>query len=97
MNKCIFLNRLELLFQAVKKEMSGDFEFALLTILQCAENPGKFFAKVVNNSFLLKFVLPIEILKPAKMSYRFLRCGVLSPIKSEYYTFIRGIVCCTLS
>lgn len=33
-------------FQAVKKETSGHFEFALLTILRCAENPAKFFAKV---------------------------------------------------
>ncbi|KAI8560718.1 hypothetical protein RHMOL_Rhmol04G0278000 [Rhododendron molle] len=36
--------------KAVKKEMSGDFEFALLTILQCAENPGKFFAKALHKA-----------------------------------------------
>lgn len=32
--------------QAVKSETSGNFEFALVTILRCAENPGKYFAKV---------------------------------------------------
>ncbi|OVA06693.1 Annexin [Macleaya cordata] len=31
--------------KAVKKETSGYFEFALLTILRCAENPAKYFAK----------------------------------------------------
>lgn len=31
--------------KAVKKETSGMFEFGLLTILQCAHNPAKFFAK----------------------------------------------------
>ncbi|KAK1321391.1 hypothetical protein QJS10_CPA03g01284 [Acorus calamus] len=31
--------------KAVKKETSGDFEYALLTILRCAENPAKYFAK----------------------------------------------------
>jgi len=36
--------------KAVKKETSGNFEFALLTILQCAENPGKFFAKVLQKA-----------------------------------------------
>ncbi|XAR65127.1 hypothetical protein NMG60_11009106 [Bertholletia excelsa] len=33
--------------KAVKKETSGNFEFALLTILCCAENAGKYFAKVL--------------------------------------------------
>lgn len=33
--------------KAVKKETSGKFEFALLTILQCAENHGKYFAKAL--------------------------------------------------
>ncbi|OIT00564.1 annexin d5 [Nicotiana attenuata] len=32
--------------KAVKSETSGPFEFALLTILQCAENPAKYFAKI---------------------------------------------------
>ncbi|KAL0409060.1 UNVERIFIED_CONTAM: Annexin D5 [Sesamum radiatum] len=36
--------------KAIKSETSGNFEFALLTILQCAENPGKYFAKVLHKS-----------------------------------------------
>lgn len=36
--------------KVVKKETSGNFEFALLTILQCAHNPGKYFAKVLHNA-----------------------------------------------
>jgi annexin D len=33
-------------YQAVKNEASGNFGNALLTIIQCATNPGKYFAKV---------------------------------------------------
>ncbi|XP_073141996.1 annexin D5 [Henckelia pumila] len=36
--------------KAIKSETSGNFEFALLTILQCAENPGKYFAKVLHEA-----------------------------------------------
>ncbi|XP_022026487.1 annexin D5 isoform X2 [Helianthus annuus] len=36
--------------KAVKKETSGLFKSALLTILQCAENPTKYFAKVLHKS-----------------------------------------------
>ncbi|KAL0326799.1 UNVERIFIED_CONTAM: Annexin D5 [Sesamum angustifolium] len=36
--------------KAIKSETSGNFEFALLTILQCAENPGKYFAKVLHKA-----------------------------------------------
>nr|POE88944.1 annexin d5 [Quercus suber] len=36
--------------KAVKKETSGNFEFALLTILQCDHNPRKYFAKVLHNA-----------------------------------------------
>ncbi|KAI3706315.1 hypothetical protein L6452_23964 [Arctium lappa] len=36
--------------KAIKKETSGLFERALLTILQCAENPAKYFAKVLYKS-----------------------------------------------
>ncbi|MFS7989249.1 putative annexin [Helianthus anomalus] len=41
--------------KVIKKETSGLFEHALLTILQCAENPAKYFAKVkylVNHSWV---------------------------------------------
>ncbi|MFS7986449.1 putative annexin [Helianthus anomalus] len=36
--------------RVIKKETSGLFEHALLTILQCAENPAKYFAKVLYKS-----------------------------------------------
>ncbi|KAL7149604.1 hypothetical protein ABFS83_05G052400 [Erythranthe nasuta] len=36
--------------KAIKKETSGNFEFALRTILQCAENPAVYFAKVLHKS-----------------------------------------------
>ncbi|KAH7516210.1 annexin D5 [Ziziphus jujuba] len=36
--------------KAVKKETSGYFEYGLLTILRCAENPGKYFAKVLHKA-----------------------------------------------
>ncbi|KAG6511816.1 hypothetical protein ZIOFF_029894 [Zingiber officinale] len=36
--------------KAVKSETSGPFEFALLTILRCAENPAKYFAKVLRQA-----------------------------------------------
>ncbi|XP_019251523.1 PREDICTED: annexin D5-like [Nicotiana attenuata] len=36
--------------KAVKSETSGPFEFALLTILQCAENPAKYFAKELHKA-----------------------------------------------
>ncbi|KAF5730278.1 annexin D5-like isoform X1 [Tripterygium wilfordii] len=43
----MYKNSLE---KAVKKETSGKFEHALLTILRCAENPGKYFAKVLHKA-----------------------------------------------
>ncbi|KAI3736086.1 hypothetical protein L6452_15619 [Arctium lappa] len=36
--------------KAIKSETSGDFEHALITIIQCAENPGKYFAKVLRKA-----------------------------------------------
>lgn len=33
--------------KAVKNETSGHFEFALLTIIRCAQNPAKYFAKTL--------------------------------------------------
>jgi len=36
--------------KAIKKETSGLFEFALLTILQCAQNPAKYFAKELHKA-----------------------------------------------
>ncbi|KAI9087372.1 hypothetical protein K1719_030692 [Acacia pycnantha] len=36
--------------KAVKKETSGNFGYALLTIAQCAQNPAKYFAKVLHKA-----------------------------------------------
>ncbi|KAI4347309.1 hypothetical protein L6164_008131 [Bauhinia variegata] len=36
--------------KAVKKETSGNFEHALLTIIRCAEAPAKYFAKVLHKA-----------------------------------------------
>ncbi|KAK9118106.1 hypothetical protein Scep_016199 [Stephania cephalantha] len=36
--------------KAIKSETSGYFEFGLLTILRCAQNPAKYFAKVLYKS-----------------------------------------------
>ncbi|XP_027100658.1 annexin D5 [Coffea eugenioides] len=36
--------------KAVKSETSGLFEFGLVTILQCAQNPAKYFAKVLRKA-----------------------------------------------
>ncbi|GER51823.1 annexin [Striga asiatica] len=36
--------------KAIKSETSGYFEFGLLTILRCAENPAKYFAKVLHKA-----------------------------------------------
>ncbi|KAL7243884.1 hypothetical protein ACSBR1_016156 [Camellia fascicularis] len=36
--------------KAVKSEISGKFKLALLTILQCAHNPVKYFAKVLHKA-----------------------------------------------
>ncbi|XP_030541202.1 annexin D5 [Rhodamnia argentea] len=36
--------------KAVKSETSGYFEYGLLTILQCSQNPAKYFAKVLHKA-----------------------------------------------
>lgn len=36
--------------KAIKNETSGNFAYALLTIVQCAENPAKYFAKVLRKA-----------------------------------------------
>ncbi|XP_047330089.1 annexin D5-like [Impatiens glandulifera] len=36
--------------KVVKKETSGNFEFGLLTILRCADNPGIYFAKLLHKA-----------------------------------------------
>ncbi|ONM54833.1 Annexin D5 [Zea mays] len=36
--------------KVIKSETSGNFEFALLAILRCAENPAKYFAKLLRKA-----------------------------------------------
>ncbi|KAL1807628.1 hypothetical protein DCAR_0727007 [Daucus carota subsp. sativus] len=36
--------------KAIKNETSGNFEYGLVTILRCAENPGMYFAKVLRKA-----------------------------------------------
>ncbi|KNA24109.1 hypothetical protein SOVF_018860 [Spinacia oleracea] len=36
--------------KAIKKETSGNFAYALLTLLRCADNPAKYFAKVLRKA-----------------------------------------------
>ena len=43
---CCLINHIVHMDQAIKNETSGNFCFALLTIIQCAQNPAKYFAKV---------------------------------------------------
>ncbi|KAK9666767.1 hypothetical protein RND81_14G209900 [Saponaria officinalis] len=45
--RTMYGNSLEM---AVKKETSGLFEYGLLTIIRCAENPAKYFAKVLHKA-----------------------------------------------
>ena len=47
--------------QVVKSETSGDFEFALLTIIRCAKNPAKYFAKVFPDIELHCFNSPCNV------------------------------------
>ncbi|KAI3823180.1 hypothetical protein L1987_04612 [Smallanthus sonchifolius] len=67
--------------KAVKKETSGLFETALLTILQCAENPAKYFAKMLHKSmkglgtFDTRLIRVIVTRTEIDMQY----------IKAEYY------------
>ena len=46
--------------QAIKKETSGLFAFGLLSILRCAENPAKYFAKVTLQYFVIKSVFSLS-------------------------------------
>lgn len=46
-------------YQAVKKETSGNFEYGLLTILKCSENPAKYFAKVYSMEVILQYVIHV--------------------------------------
>lgn len=46
-DKGLRLREAHKLLQAIKSETSGHFEYGLLTIVRCAENPAFYFAKVL--------------------------------------------------
>lgn len=48
-------------YQVVKKETSGNFEYGLLTILKCSENPAKYFAKVSDLTICKYFCSVIHV------------------------------------
>lgn len=93
--------------KAVKKETSGLFEFGLLTIIQCALNPGKYFAKVLylamkglgtNDSALIRVIVTrTEIdMQYIKAEYRkkygkTLNDAVHSETSSHYRTFLLAL------
>lgn len=94
--------------KAVKKETSGNFEYGLLTILQCAENPGKYFAKVLhkamkglgtNDSTLIRVIVTrSEIdMQYVKAEYRkkygkTLNDAVHSETSGHYRTFLLSLL-----
>lgn len=94
--------------KAVKKETSGLFEYGLLTILQCSENPGKFFAKVLhksmkgmgtNDSALIRVIVTrAEIdMQYVKAEYRkkhgkTLNDAVSSETSGHYKTFLLSLL-----
>ncbi|XP_042413560.1 annexin D5-like [Zingiber officinale] len=98
-------NKLE---KAVKGETSGLFEFALLTILRCAENPAKYFAKVLrkamkglgtNDTALVRVVVTrTEIdMQYIKVEYhkkykKHLHDAIHSETSGHYRTFLLSLV-----
>ncbi|GFP86556.1 annexin d5 [Phtheirospermum japonicum] len=94
--------------KAVKSETSGNFEFGLVTILQCAENPGKYFAKVLhkamkgmgtNDSALIRAIVTrTEIdMQYIKAEYqkkygKTLYDAVKSETSSHYQTFLLSLI-----
>lgn len=83
--------------QAVKNETSGHFEYGLVTILRCAENPANYFAKV----FLLSICVgpmtqALRNLSSWDWLLYFLVIG-LSNLYSTYYTWFMIVHIITLA
>ncbi|KAK6146666.1 hypothetical protein DH2020_020535 [Rehmannia glutinosa] len=94
--------------KAIKSETSGNFEFGLLTILRCAENPAKYFAKVLhkamkgmgtNDSALIRVIVTrAEIdMQYIKAEYqkkygKTLNDAVRSETSSHYRTFLLALL-----
>lgn len=96
------------LTKAVKGETSGLFEFGLLTILRCAENPAKYFAKVLhkamkglgtNNTTLIRVVvtraeIDMQYIKAVflKKHHKTLVAAIHSETSGHYRTFLESLV-----
>ncbi|MCL7052044.1 hypothetical protein MKW94_004276, partial [Papaver nudicaule] len=94
--------------KAVKSEMSGKFEFGLLTILKCAENPAKYFAKELyksmkglgtTDSTLIRIVvtrteIDMQYIKAEyhKKFRKSLADAIHSETSSHYRTFLLSLV-----
>ncbi|CAL9748473.1 unnamed protein product [Musa acuminata subsp. burmannicoides] len=94
--------------KAVKSETSGYFELALVTILRCAENPGKYFAKVLrkamkglgtNDVTLIRVVvtrceIDMQYIKAEyhKKYKKPLRDAIHSETSGHYRTFLLALV-----
>ncbi|KAJ6812724.1 annexin D5 [Iris pallida] len=94
--------------KAVKGETSGLFEFALLTILRCAENPAKYFAKILrksmkglgtNDTMLVRVVvsrteIDMQYIKAEyqKKYKKALAAAIHSETSGHYRTFLLALV-----
>ncbi|KAL3340449.1 hypothetical protein AABB24_028872 [Solanum stoloniferum] len=94
--------------KAVKSETSGLFEFALLTILQCAENPATYFAKELhkamkglgtNDTTLIRIVvtrteIDMQYIKAEyqKKHKKSLNDAVHSETSGDYRTFLLSLL-----
>ncbi|CAN4102578.1 unnamed protein product [Withania somnifera] len=94
--------------KAVKNETSGLFAFALLTILQCAENPAKYFAKELhkamkglgtNDTTLIRILvtrteLDMQYIKAEyqKKHKKSLNDAVHSETSGDYRTFLLSLL-----
>ncbi|XP_004513341.1 annexin D5-like [Cicer arietinum] len=94
--------------KAVKNEASGNFGHALLTIIQCATNPGKYFAKVLhkamkglgtNDSTLIRVIvtrteIDMQYIKAeySKKYKKTLNDAVHSETSGHYRTFLLSLL-----
>eukprot|EP00262_Sarcandra_glabra_P012662 TRINITY_DN3313_c0_g1_i3.p1 TRINITY_DN3313_c0_g1~~TRINITY_DN3313_c0_g1_i3.p1 ORF type:complete len:317 (+),score=43.63 TRINITY_DN3313_c0_g1_i3:224-1174(+) len=94
--------------KAVKGETSGDFEYALLTILRCSENPAKYFAKALrkamkglgtNDTSLIRIVvsrteIDMQYIKTEyqKKHKKALSDAIHSETSGHYRTFLLSLV-----
>lgn len=94
--------------KAIKGETSGLFEFALVTILQCAENPAMYFAKVLrkamkgmgtNDTTLIRVIvsrveIDMQYIKAEyqKKYHKSLHDAVQSETSGHYKTFLLSLL-----